>query len=240
LSPGADPDHHDPSPHTQRPQVGREVGGPDQLENHVEGAVLLEPFRGDHLGPETRHRVSVIRIANRGGHPRSGGVAELDGGRAHPAGATVDQQALAGLQARLAEHPVVRGGEHLGDGPGRGPVEVAGDRHQDPLVNYRELRLSSAGHDPHHAVAELEPVGSGAALDHLAGQLEARDVLGCAGRSGVEPASLHHVGAVQAGRPDPHQALAGTGRRVRMVLDGQVLVFDRDGPHGALGSEPYS
>ena len=36
----------------------------------------------------------------------------------------------------------------------------------------------------------------------------------------------------EAGGLDAHQAFAGAERRVRMVLDAQVLVFDRDGAHG--------
>ena len=94
-----------------------------------------------------------------------------------PPARAVDEQPLAGAQARLREERVVRGGEDLGHGPGGLPVELLGHRHRGALVDDRELGLAAAGDDRHHAVARLEALHAGADLDDLAGQLEAGDVL---------------------------------------------------------------
>ena len=45
-------------------------------------------------------------------------------------------------------------------------------------------------------------------------------------------AALHHVGAVQPGAPDADEHLARPGRRIGVLLDGELLVADRDGVHG--------
>ena len=66
----------------------------------------------------------------------------------------------------------------------------------------RQLRLAAAADDPHHPVAGWKRVAPGPAARHLAGQLEARDVLGRPGRRRIAAAALMHVGAVEPGRPD--------------------------------------
>ena len=86
----------------QRGDVVRQVGRADQLEDHVERAVLAEALGLDHLGAERGHLGAQIGIAHRRGHAGAGGAAELDRRRADAAGAAVDEQALAGLRARPA------------------------------------------------------------------------------------------------------------------------------------------
>ena len=79
------------------------------------------------------------------GHARAGRVGELDRRRADPAGAAVDQQALAAAQSRLGEDRVVGGGEDLRQASGARPVETLGDCHQDALVGRHELGLGARG-----------------------------------------------------------------------------------------------
>ncbi len=160
------------------------------------------------------------------GDARSGRPAQLDCRGAHPAGAPVHEQALAGTQAGLGEDRVVGGGEHLGQAAGLGPAEPFGHRHRRPLVHDRQLRLATASHDCHHAVALGEARRVGAERGHLARQLEARDVWRRAGRGRVGAAPLQHVGPVETGAAHPHEQLAGPGLRVRALLDHKVAVTD--------------
>ena len=53
------------------------------------------------------------------------------------------------------------------------------------------------------------------------------------GGAGYMPARCMHVGAVDPGGPDADEDLAAARLRVRVVLDDQLLVADRDGAHGA-------
>ena len=235
LGAGADSDHHDPAPEAQRLEVAGHVGRADELEDHVERTVLLEALGGDHVGAELRDPIPVVRIPDSRGHARSGRVGKLDRRRANAAGAAVHEQPLARLQPGLGEHAVVRGRKRLGDTAGLDPPQILRDRHQDPLVDDRELGLAPARDDPHHPIADRKPLRTRTAIDDLAGELEPRDVLRRTRRRGIEAAPLHHVGAVQAGRPYADEHLARAGRRIRMVLDAQVAVSDRDRAHARPG-----
>ncbi len=69
------------------------------------------------------------------------------------------------------------GGEHLGQ-PSRGsPLQDLGNRHQLTLVDDGKLRLSAPADDRHHTVPELEALRSGAERGHIAGELQAGNVL---------------------------------------------------------------
>src|SRR4051812_11806486 len=125
------------------------------------------------------------------------------------------------------------GGKARGPPPRLAPVDPRGDRHRLSLVARRELGLPAAADDRHDAVARGEAVRPGAARDDLAGELEAGDVLGRARRRRVDAAPLHHVRPVDAGGLDADEDLAGPRLGVGVVLDGQLLVADRDGAHGA-------
>ena len=147
------------------------------------------------------------------------------------------EEACRRLEARL-EHMaerhgerVVRGGEDLRHGARGLPVELLGDRHGGALVDDRELGLAAAGDDRHHAVAGLEPLDARAALDDLARQLEAGDVLRRARRRGVAALELVHVGAVEPGAADAHEQVGVAGDRVGVLLDGDRAVPDRGRAH---------
>ena len=73
----------------------------------------------------------------------------------------MDEQALAEAQPGLREERVVGGGEDLGDAARRLPLQLLRHRHRRALVDDRELGLSAAGHDRHHAVAGLEALHAG-------------------------------------------------------------------------------
>ena len=199
-----------------RPQVAsaarlpRHVRAAHELEHDVERAVLLEALGVDRVDVERVDALAQLRVAHRGGDARARHLAELDRGHADAAGAAVDEQALAGAQPGLREEGVVRGGEDLGHGPRGLPVELLGHRHRGALVDDRELGLAAAGDDRHHAVAGLEALHAGPALDDLAGQLEAGDVLRGAGRRRVAALELVHVGAVEPGAADADEQVGVT------------------------------
>ena len=120
-----------------------------------------------------------------------------------------------------------------GSPPAAGQLEPGGHRHQQPLVHDRELGLGAAADDRHHARARLEAGRFRPERDDLARQLHPGDVLGIARRRRVQAALLHHVAAVQARRPHPHEHLFAERLGVGMLLDHDLLVADRGGAHGA-------
>jgi hypothetical protein len=145
----------------------------------------------------------------------------------------VDEQPLAGAQPGLGEDGVVGGREDLGRAARLGPAERVGHADRLALVDGRELGLPAAADDRHDAVALGEARRARAEADDLTGELEAGDVGRGARRRGVHPAPLHHVRAVDPGAPDADEDLAAAGLGIRVVLDAQLLVADRDGAHGA-------
>ena len=102
LAPAATPITAIRPPVGERLQVLGQVGRADELEDHVERAVLGEALGRDRLGAERRDRVAQLLAAHRRGDPRARGAAELDRRGAHAAGAAVHEQVLAGAQLGLA------------------------------------------------------------------------------------------------------------------------------------------
>ena len=145
----------------------------------------------------------------------------------------MDEQPLADAQPGLGEQRVVGGAEDLGDAARRRPVELVGDRHRHALVHDRQLALPAAADDRHHAVADLEPPHPVADRDHLAGELEPRDVRRRAGRRRIAARELMHVGAVEAGGVHADQQLAGLRRGIWVLFDGDLAVANRGGTHGS-------
>ena len=99
LAPAATPITTIRPPVASAVQVLGQVGGADQLEDHVEGAVLGEALAGDHRGaraPRPASRASARRTVAVTRAPLA--RAELDRRRADAAGAAVHQQPLAGAQ----------------------------------------------------------------------------------------------------------------------------------------------
>jgi hypothetical protein len=144
----------------------------------------------------------------------------------------VHQQPLARRQPGLGEQRVVGGREHLGEASGRGPVQGLGDRHRHALVHHRQLGLSAAGDERHHAVALGEARGAGAALGHLAGQLHPGDVGWRARRRGVAAGPLVDVAPVEPGGPHADQDLARAGPGIGVLGEDHLAVADGGGAHG--------
>jgi hypothetical protein len=172
-----------------------------------------------------------VLVAHRRGHARAGHRPELHGGHADAARGTMHEQPLPHQQLSLGEQRVVRGREDLRDAARGVPVELVGHRHRDTLADERQLGLTAAGDDAHHAVARLESLDATADIDDLAGQLEARDVGRRARWGRIAALELEHVGAVEARGADAHEQLAGFRLRVGMLLDGDCTVANRGGPH---------
>jgi hypothetical protein len=102
----------------------------------------------------------------------------------------------------------VRRREDLRKAARRRPIELFRDRHEDALVDSRQLCLPAPADDAHDAIAWLEARGAGPALEDLSGELEPGNVRWRAGRSGIEAATLHHVGAVETGGVDADEDFA--------------------------------
>ena len=79
------------------------LGAPTSSRITSNGPCSTNPSGAITSAPSCGHRVPVVRVADGRGHPRAGGVGELDRRGADAAGAAVDEQPLARLQARLGE-----------------------------------------------------------------------------------------------------------------------------------------
>ena len=184
------------------------------------------------MGAERADAVAQVGVADGGGDLGAGRDTELHAGGADAAGRAVDEQALAGPQAGLREERVVRGGEHLRNGAGLDPAQALGHRHQLALVDDAQLGLPAAADHRHDAIAVGESLGAGPAGRHLAGELEARDVLRRARRRRVMPAELMDVGTVEAGRADADQHLARARLWIGVLGDDELAIADGGGTHG--------
>src|SRR5581483_10394007 len=92
LGAGADSDHDDSALGGEGRQVVREVGGADQFQDHVKWAVLGEIAGRDGSRTQLLHRRAQIIASYRRRNPCAGRPRKLDGRRADPSGATVDEQ----------------------------------------------------------------------------------------------------------------------------------------------------
>ena len=194
------------------------------------GPSVLEALRVDGARAELLHLRPQLLAAHGGGHPRARHAAELDRRGAHAARRAVHQQVLAGASAawvKRASWAVVK------TSGSRRPAatRAARNRHGGALVHHGELGLGAAAHHRHHPLALLEALGTRSESDHLARQLHTGDVRRRAGRGGVDTPALEHVGAVQAGRPHPHEHLALSGFGIRPLLDDEAPILDGYGAH---------
>ena len=203
-------------PVRERLQVLGQVRRADELEDHVERAVLGEVLGRDHLGAERRDLLAQLprcapsrsrarRPRGRAGSPRC----RRRRRRRARAGA---RRGAARACVKIASWAVVK---TSGRPPAAGQSSACRDGHQLRSWTDGQLGLRAAADDRHHALADREALGAGSERGHLAGELHAGDVLRRAGRRRVEPAPLHHVRAVQPGRVHPHEHLAGARGRDR-------------------------
>ena len=181
LGAGADADHGDPPADRERVDVLGEVRRADELEDHVERAMLGEALGGDQR-PRRAPRPALAQslVAHRRGDARAARPAELDGRGADAAGAPWTSRRSPGRSpacVKSASWAVVK---TSGSPPASRPVELLGHGHQIALVDDRELGLPAAADDAHHAVAALKRVGARAEPGDLAGELQP-------GMSGGEP-----------------------------------------------------
>ena len=116
------------------------------------------------------------------------------------------------------------------------PPASAHDRPSGTGRRWRSWTTASSAIAPPPTTAmtrspSVQPVTPGAEADDLAGQLEAGDVGGGAGRGRVEAHHLEAVGGVDPGGADADQDLAGAGRGVGALVPDEFLVDDGVGVH---------
>ena len=138
-------------------------------------------------------------------------------------------------EAALREEGVVGGGERLGEAARLVPGHPVGHGQQVPLVDDGLLGLPTTADHRHDAVADGEPGGAGTEAPHLAGELEAGDVGGGAGRRRVETGHLEAVGAVEPSGAHVDEHLAAPRDRVGVLLPREGAVDDGDGVHQGPG-----
>jgi len=126
----------------------------------------------------------------------------------------VHQDGVTGACAAEPEHGEEHGEEGLREGAGLLDRQRIGDLHRAPSRHHDLLGVAAAGEQRHRTLSELPAGHRGAALDHLAGALEAEDLGGTGGRR-ILPLPLQQVGAVDrgGGHPQPEVAGAERGRR---------------------------
>ena len=152
LGAGGHADHDDPPAGGERVQVLGQVGGADQLEDHVERAVLGEALGRDRLGAERRH---LRRAAPRGARspsrarPRRGAswIAAVPTPPAPPC-TSRRSPGRSPAWVKIASWAVVN---TSGSPPAAGQSRASGHRHQLALVHRRKLGLRAAADDRHHA-----------------------------------------------------------------------------------------
>ena len=125
-----------------------------------------------------------------------------------------------------------------GDAAGRRPVEASGTG-----ISIRSWTTASSAWPPPPTIAitrspSCEARRARAARDDLAGELEPGDVLRRAGRRRIEAAPLHHVGAVEPGRPHAHEAPRRPRARGRGAP--RRSAWCRGSWPRACGPEPYT
>ena len=213
-------DHDEASVGGQRCDVGLEVLGPDDVEDHVHPLAVggrhhrVRPVVvvvDGHVGAELAAQVELVRRPGRGQDAGTEGLGVLDGEGADAAGAAVDQHRLTLAEVHVVE---VRedGGRHL-DQPGRADqVDPCGRRDDLTGRHAHQFGVATAGEQGDALVADA-PAGDVVA-DRLdgAGDLEA-DHVADARRGRVVALPLQQVGPVDPGGPDADDDLARPGAR---------------------------
>ena len=229
----ADADDDDAPTDGERRERRGQARGADELEDDVVGAVLGHVAGLDDLGRAERgDRLVLSGVAHGRDDASAGQRRQLHRGRADAAGRAGDEHAVAERQARLPEERVVGGRVHLHEAAGLRPAQAGGHPERVRLVHHGQLGLGAAADERHHPVADGEPGHARAHGGHLAGHLEARDVLRPPGRRRVPPGALREIGAVHAGRPDRHDDVVVAGLRVRAFPPAKLSFVDHDGVHG--------
>ncbi len=171
--------------------------------DEVGGAVV------DGSGAETLARAALAVGACRGKDGRAERPRELNGGRADPARAPVDEHALAFRELAALEEIGPDREERFRNRRGFARSEPVGQRERLRRRRHAVLRVATARHERAHCVPDVPPRDVGTDGRDGAGNLETRDVR-CAGRRRILPQPLQDVRTIHTGRLYAHQYVAGS------------------------------
>ena len=212
-------------------------GRADQLEDHVEGAVLLEAVLRDRPHPG-RERLDGGRLAS--SRTVATTVAPASAPRSTAAVPTPPAAPCTSSRSPIASPAWVNSASWAvvtfsGMAPACSHGSVAGTG-----MAARSCTTNRSACPPPASTAitrspTANRVAPGPERDDLAGGLQAGDVDRGARRRRVEAGALEEVGVADAGRPHRHGDLARARLRVGVLPPLERAVDDRDRVHGAVG-----
>ncbi len=168
------------------------------------------------------HRPQRVPLGAAGGgeHLQSEVPGQLHGGHADPAGAGMDQDALARLDVGQRGQRVVSSGEHHGCGRRLGVRPARRDVHQQARVGDRD-GAGALGEQPRHAVSDRETADTRRGFDHHTGRFDAHHGVFV----GIQTERDHDVAEVGRHGANRYPYLAGFQRcvGVRNRFEDQVL-----------------
>ena len=194
--------------------------------------------QADRLGTGRAQPLAGGVVADGGDHVRAASDAQLHGCGAHAAAGPVDQQRLAGAEAALHDHGVVRRDERLRRRGRLLVVQRVGNRGHVSRRHADAVGQAAASGQAEDAIAGREAGHLVAHRDDAAGNVETGDVRRPAGRCRVVPGALQQVGRVEPAEPLLHQHLAGTGDGVGPLLESHHLGAARSGEHQGSHGRP--
>ena len=180
-----------------------------------------------------RAQVRAERVGAAGGKQKQWTLRRtrrLDGSEAHAAGGRVDEHHVARLHASHEVHQLVRGQPCLRHRGRCAPREACWLGHDGGRVDGDVLGVAAAWNEREHLVARLEALGTCADGHDDARCFKPEDARDACGYRRLSLA-LHRVKAVDGGRDDTYEHLAGAGLWRRLALHDTRAVHSQHAFH---------